>query len=74
MAYTTSDLNAIIAKLEASLGKGYAEVTHDGQKLVYRSAADIMRAIGYFKGLLSTATDAPVKPKVRTFLLYGGGR
>ncbi|HYX45905.1 MAG TPA: hypothetical protein VE820_03660 [Sphingomicrobium sp.] len=72
MPYTTAQLDSIIAKLESSLGKGYAEVTHEGKHLVYRSVTDIRTAIAYFKALYDNATDAPAPaPKVRTFLFYG---
>lgn len=75
MAYATADIDGIIATLEGAAAKGYAEVTHDGHRLVYRSTADIMKAIGYFKGLYRSATDAPAQgPNTRTFFLYGGSR
>lgn len=74
MAYTLADLDGIVTKLEASLAKGYAEVTHDGNRMVYRSPAEIMSAIGYFKGLRNSATDAPATVDSRTFFLYGGRR
>lgn len=74
MAYTTANLDAIIAALEASLSKGYAEVTHEGQSLVYKSTTDIMRAIGYFKGLYNSTTDGTPKVDTRTFFLFGGNR
>jgi hypothetical protein len=76
MAYLTADLDSIIAKLEASLAKGYADVTHEGNRLVYRTTAEILKAIAYFKALYDNATDAPVSPapKVRTFYLHGGNR
>jgi hypothetical protein len=74
MAYATADLNAIIAKLEASLALGTAEVAFEGRKLVYRSVADIRNAISYFTALYDNATDAPpnAPPKTRTFFLFGG--
>jgi hypothetical protein len=74
MAYTLADIDAIVTKLEASLAKGYAEVTHDGHHLVYRSTDEILRAIGYFKGLRGSATDVPAQAvDKRTFFLFGGG-
>lgn len=75
MPYSTSDLNTIITALEKGLGKSYAEVSHEGERLVYRSTAEILQALGYFKSLLGTATDAPTAttPEKRTFYLYGGG-
>ena len=74
MSYLTSEIDAVIAKLEAALGKGYAEVTHEGNRLVYRTTAEILKAIAYFRALYDNATDAPVNPtpKVRTFYLHGG--
>jgi hypothetical protein len=74
MAYATADINAIVAKLEASLSKGFAEVTHEGQRLVYKSTGDILKAIGYFKGLYNSATDAVPRVDTRTFFFYGGNR
>ncbi len=75
MAYATADLDVIIVKLEGSLAKGYAEVTHEGNRLVYRSPADILKAIAYFKSLYNDATDAPTSttPKKRQFFMWGGG-
>ena len=73
MAYTTDQLNTIIATLESSLAKGYAEVVHEGHRMVYRTVTDIRTAIAYFKALLNNATDAPAQtPAVRTYFLYGG--
>lgn len=74
MAYTLSEIDVIVTKLESSLAKGFAEVSHEGQRLVYKSTADILRAIGYFQGLRNSASDAPAKVDTRTFFLYGGGR
>jgi hypothetical protein len=75
MAYTTAQLDGIVATLEAGLGKAYAEVIHEGKHLVYRNTKDIMAAIGYFKSLYEQASDAPPRrPKPRTFLLFGGQR
>lgn len=73
MAYATSDLDAIIAKLERALSSGYAEVEFQGHKSTYRSVNDIRSAIAYFQSLYPTATDAPTttKNKVRTLLFYG---
>jgi hypothetical protein len=73
MAYTTAQLDAIVTKLEASLGTGYAEISGpDGKHLVYRSVADIRTAIAYFRALYNDASDAPSPaPKVRTFFLFG---
>lgn len=75
VAYTTSQIDGIIATLEASLGQGYAEVHHDNRTLIYRSVTDIRDAIAYFRGLYATATDAPTPstPRTRTFLMFGGG-
>lgn len=75
MAYTTANLDAIVQQLEAGLGKSYAEVTHEGKRLVYKSTTDIMKAIGYFKSLYDKATDAPPNAlDTRTFFFYGGRR
>jgi hypothetical protein len=74
MAYTTANLTTIIAQLEACLALGAAEIVFEGKKLVYRSAADILKAIAYFQALLPAATDASPNPapKTRTFFLFGG--
>jgi hypothetical protein len=73
-SYTTAQLDTIIGKLESALSKGYAEVTHDGQHLTYRSVAEIRTAIAYFSALYDNASDAPTggpTKKVRTFFLFG---
>ncbi|MEI9971121.1 MAG: hypothetical protein WDO73_03160 [Ignavibacteriota bacterium] len=74
MPYTTAQLDNIVTTLEASLGKSYASITHEGKIIVYRSGADIRAAIAYFAALYPSATDAPnpSKPKVRTFFFFGG--
>jgi hypothetical protein len=76
MAYTIADIDGFIRRLETALSKGYSEVTGiDGQRLTNQSPADIMKAIGYFKGLYNSATDAPLQaPDTRTFFFYGGRR
>ncbi len=73
MAYTTSQLDSIITKLETALAVGTAEVMFEGRRLVYRSVSDIRNAIAYFQALYNNATDAPVNttPKIRTFLFNG---
>lgn len=73
--YTTAQLDAIIATLEAGLGQGFATLRKaDGSEIQYRNVADIRNAIAYFNALYNNASDAPVNPapKVRTFLWYGG--
>ena len=71
--YSTADLDAIIAELEAGLKSGVAEAEFQSRRLIYRSTADIRDGIAYFKSLYSTATDAPTTStkKVRTLLFYG---
>lgn len=76
MAYTTAQLDAIVAALEAGLSQGFAEVSYENQRLTYRSVADIRNAIAYFKGLYGSASDAPVSltPRIRTYFPFGGDR
>jgi uncharacterized small protein (DUF1192 family) len=76
MAYTIAELDNTIATLEAGLAKSYAEVTHEGNRLVYTSTKEIRERIAYFKALYDNATDAPANPapKIRTFFLHGGNR
>ena len=73
MAYTTSQLDTIVQKLESCLSSGTAEVEFQSRRLIYRSTADIRNAIAYFKGLYSSASDAPATStrKIRTLLFYG---
>jgi hypothetical protein len=73
-AYTTTQLDTIVAQLEAGLGKSYAEITtSDGKHIVYRSVSEIRAAISYFQALYNDASDAPTPTKkVRTYYLYGG--
>lgn len=70
MAYTTSQLDAIITSLESSLGKGYAELSMDGGRLVYRNVDEILKAIAYFKNLRvqAVATAANVTPRRQILL------
>lgn len=73
--YSTAQLQAIIATLEAGLGQGFATLRRaDGSEIEYRSVADIRNAIAYFNALFNNASDAPVNPapSVRTFLFFGG--
>jgi hypothetical protein len=74
MAYTTAQIDAVVATLEGSLGQGVAEVNFDGHHLKYSTAAEIRQKIAYFNSLRAEASDAPAtpKPRVRTFLMYGG--
>jgi hypothetical protein len=75
VAYTTAQLDTIVATLEAGLGQGFATLRKsDGSEIVYRSVADIRNAITYFKSLYNDASDAPTTtaPKVRTLLFFGG--
>jgi hypothetical protein len=76
MAYTTSQIDAIIATLEAGLGQGYAEIMYENRRITYRSVADVRNAIAYFRGLYGSASDAvaPAQPRTRTFFLFGGDR
>ncbi len=67
MAYTTTDLDAIVKRLEDALGSGYANVTFEGRSLVYRGTAEILKAIGYFNGLYSTASGTR---RIKTLLPY----
>lgn len=59
MAYTTAQLDTIIASLEVSMAAGYAEVTFDGRRIVYKSTEQIMKALTYFKGLLNQLQTSP---------------
>lgn len=74
IAYTTANLNAIIAQLEASLALGMVEIQFEGKKMIYRSSADILKGIAYFQALYNAATDAPPNPapKVRNYFGFGG--
>lgn len=74
MAYTTADIDAIIAQLEGALGTGYAEVIHENRRMIFKTTGDILKAIGYFKGLRNNATDAPAGVDTRTLFFYGGNR
>jgi len=50
MSYTTTQLDAIIATLEAAMGTGAASVTFEGRRIDYKSNAEIARAISWFQG------------------------
>jgi hypothetical protein len=58
-----------IRTLENALSKGYAEVTDNGNRLVYRSVTEILKGIEYFKSLRGEASGT--KP-IRQIRLYGG--
>jgi hypothetical protein len=74
MPYTTAELDGIVKKLESAIAKGYAEVTHEGNRMVYRTVDEVLKGIAYFKAQYNDATDAPAtsKPKTRRLLMHGG--
>jgi hypothetical protein len=49
MSYTTAQLDAIIATLEAAMGTGAASITFEGRRIDYKSNAEIAGAIAYFQ-------------------------
>lgn len=49
MALTEIEYDARIAELEEALGNPEAEVSFDGETTKYRTYAEIMRGIRYFK-------------------------
>lgn len=70
MAYTTAQLDTIIATLETALGSGAAEVMFDGRRIVYKSQDEIFKGIGYFKSLRPASVAGAAKP-VRQIRLTG---
>ena len=58
MAQTVQQLDTIITSLESSLAKGYAELSMDGGRLVYRNVGEILKALAYFKNLRVQAVAA----------------
>lgn len=74
-SYTTSEIDAVVRQLEASLGQGSAMVrTAEGREIQYKTNAAIRDGLAYWKGLYPTASDAPVttNTKVRSYLFFGG--
>ena len=49
---------AKIAKLEEALASGVLTVESDGERLTYRSRADLLGAIDYFKRALAEETPS----------------
>lgn len=75
MAYTTAQIQANIAVLEAGIAQSFAVLRKaDGSTAEYRTVADIRNAIAYWQALLNDASDAPTvtTPKVRSYLFHGG--
>lgn len=72
VAYTTAQLDAIIAGLQAKLSAP-AETRHGDKMIRNQSAADIRASIVLFQAMYADATDAPATPAVpvRTFFGYG---
>jgi hypothetical protein len=67
MAYTATELDVIIAKLESRLSQGTAEVQFsDGKRVRYSSTTEILAAINYYKGL----KDAISPTRIRQFRGY----
>jgi hypothetical protein len=72
VAYTTAQLDAIVAGLQTKLTVP-VETRHGDKSIRNQSEAEILASITYFQALYATATDAPVTPslKVRTYFGYG---
>jgi hypothetical protein len=49
MALSDSDVAAMITALETALGSGELTVEYAGRRITYRSAAEIVSALEYFK-------------------------
>lgn len=57
------DHSAKIAALEDALGSGELTVESDGERITYRSTADLREALAYFKSAQSAAAPAdPFQP------------
>jgi hypothetical protein len=52
VAYTTDQVNAIIAALEAGLAHPEHQVTFADRNVIYSSAAEIVERIQYFQRIL----------------------
>lgn len=62
-----------IAGLRAAMASGELTVESNGERVTYRSMADIRAALGYFEGM---AADASAAPRVRsgtTLATFEGG-
>ena len=70
MAYTLTQIDAIISTLESSLASGTAEVQFEGRRVRYHGVDQIVKAIAYFQGLRASllGSSAPV----RVTRLYSG--
>jgi hypothetical protein len=71
--YTTAQIDVVVSRLEADLGKGYSKVAFEGRTTEYKTNADIRDALAYWKGLYATAIDAPASPpaKIRNYYFHG---
>ena len=71
-AYTTAELDAIIAGLETKLTTP-VEVRHGDKSIRNQSESEIRSSIAYFQAQYNDASDAPaVAPvKIRNFFGFG---
>lgn len=65
MAYTTSQIDAIIVKLESALASGQASVQFEGRSITYRSATEILSGISYFRTLRDESTGTTRVRQIR---------
>jgi len=68
MSFSSSQIDSIIASLEAALGSGAAEVTFENRRIVYRTQEEIFKGLDYFKGLRNSAAGST---RVRQIRLSG---
>ena len=59
MALTSSQIEAIIEKLEAAVGTGRASIEYEGRRVQYHSADQILKAIEYFRARLKDLQPIP---------------
>jgi hypothetical protein len=72
MAYTQTDLETIITKIETQLYSGVVEIQFEGRRTKYSTGAEKLEALRYFQGLLNAviSVDTSTPPKSRVTRMY----
>lgn len=64
------DYAAKVAALEEAVGSGVLTIESNGERMTYRSMADLMVALRFFEGKLAASGTAP-DPYATTLAVFG---